>query len=94
MAGYKNTFGTNPNSVVYGNGEKAQLQEYYFDQNGVKIKSGNTDWAKEIFGTALMQNYNLSLSKGFKDGNVALTLNYMIRMVFAVIQTTNVLIRV
>ena len=74
---YKNTFGTYPNSVVYGNGEKAQLQEYYFDQNGVKIKSGNTDWAKEIFGTALMQNYNLSLSKGFKDGNVALTLNYM-----------------
>lgn len=74
---YKNTFGTYPNSIVYGNGEKAQLQEYYFDQNGVKIKSGNTDWAKEIFGTALMQNYNLSLSKGFKDGNVALTLNYM-----------------
>ena len=37
---YKNTFGTYPNSVVYGNGEKAQLQEYYFDQNGVKIKSG------------------------------------------------------
>ena len=53
------------------------MQEYYFDQNGVKIKSGNTDWAKEIFGTALMQNYNLSLSKGFKDGNVALTINYM-----------------
>ena len=75
----KNTFGTNPNSVVYGNGENLQLQEYYFDQNGVKIKSGNTDWAKEIFGTALMQNYNLSLSKGFKDGNVALTLNYMNR---------------
>ena len=74
---YKNTYGTHPNSVVYGNGEKAQLQEYYFDQNGVKIKSGNTDWAKEIFGTALMQNYNLSLSKGFKDGNVTLTLNYM-----------------
>lgn len=73
---YKNTYGTHPNSVVYGNGEKAQLQEYYFDY-GVKIKSGNTDWAKEIFGTALMQNYNLSLSKGFKDGNVALTINYM-----------------
>ncbi|MCS2815760.1 TonB-dependent receptor plug domain-containing protein [Bacteroides ovatus] len=92
---YKNTFGTYPNSVVYGNGEKAQLQEYYFDQNGVKIKSGNTDWAKEIFGTALMQNYNLSLSKGFKDGNVALTLNYMNQDgTFAVIQTTNALIRV
>lgn len=74
---YKNTFGTHPNSVVYGNGEKPQLQEYYYDQDGVRIRSGNTDWAKEVFGTALMQNYNLSLSKGFKDGNVALSLNYM-----------------
>lgn len=74
---YKNTFGTYPTSAVYGNGEKPELQEYYFDRDGMKIKSGNTDWAKEIFGTALMQNYNLSLSKGFKDGNVALTLNYL-----------------
>lgn len=74
---YHNTFGTYPSSVVYGNGEKAQLQEYYFDRDGVKIKSGNTDWAKEVFNTAFMQNYNLSLSKGFKDGNVSLALNYM-----------------
>ncbi len=74
---YHNTFGVYPNSTVYGNGEKAQLQEYYFDRDGVRIKSGNTDWAKEIFDTAFMQNYNLSLSKGFKDGNVSLALNYM-----------------
>lgn len=74
---YKNSYGTYPNSAVYGNGEKPVLQEYYYDQNGVKIRTGNTDWAKEIYSTALMQNYNLSLSKGFKDGNVALTLNYM-----------------
>ena len=74
---YKNTFGTYPNSKVYGNGETAQLQEYYYDENGVKIRGANTDWAKEIFSTALMQNYNLSLSKGFKDGNVALSLNYI-----------------
>ncbi len=74
---YHNTFGVYPNSTVYGNGEKAQLQEYYFDRDGVRIKSGNTDWAKEVFGTAFMQNYNLSLSKGFKDGNVSLALNYM-----------------
>ena len=74
---YHNTFGVYPNSTVYGNGEKAQLQEYYFDRDGIRIKSGNTDWAKEIFGTAFMQNYNLSLSKGFKDGNVSLALNYM-----------------
>lgn len=74
---YKNSYGTYPNSAVYGNGEKPVLQEYYYDQNGVKIRTGNTDWAKEIYSTALMQNYNLSLSKGFKDGNVALTMNYM-----------------
>lgn len=74
---YKNTYGTHPNSIVYGNGETPELQEFYYDQDGIKIRSGNTDWAKEIFDTALMQNYNLSLSKGFKDGNVALTLNYM-----------------
>lgn len=74
---YQNTYGTHPNSVVYGNGDTARLQEYYYNKDGIKIKSGNTDWAKEIFKTALMQNYNLSLGKGFKDGNVNLSLNYL-----------------
>ena len=74
---YYNDYGTYPSSAVYGNGDKAVLQEYYYDQNGVKIRTGNTDWAKEIYSTALMQNYNLSLSKGFKDGNASLTMNYM-----------------
>lgn len=44
---YHNTYGVYPNSVVYGNGEKAELQEYYYNNNGVMIKSGNTDWAKK-----------------------------------------------
>lgn len=74
---YKNSYGTHPNSAVYGNGDTPVIQEYYYDQNGIKIKTGNTDWSKEIFGTALMQNYNLSLSKGFKDSSVSLTVNYM-----------------
>lgn len=74
---YQNSYGTHPNSVVYGNGDTPVIQEYYYDQNGVRIRTGNTDWAKEIYSTALMQNYNLSLSKGFKDGNVALTMNYI-----------------
>ena len=39
---YKNSYGTYPNSAVYGNGEKPVLQEYYYDQNGVKIRTGNT----------------------------------------------------
>lgn len=74
---YHNTYGTYPSSAVYGSGETPVIQEYYYDQNGIRIRTGNTDWAKEIYSTALMQNYNLSLSKGFKDGNVALTMNYM-----------------
>lgn len=74
---YKNSYGTTPNSVVYGNGEKPVIQEFYYDQNGVKIRTADTDWAKEIYSTALMQNYNLSLSKGFKDGKASLTMNYM-----------------
>ena len=45
---YKNTYGTHPNSIVYGNGETPELQEFYYDQDGIKIRSGNTDWAKEI----------------------------------------------
>lgn len=74
---YHNTYGAYPNSVVYGSGNKPELQEYYYDADGIKIKSGNTDWADEIYDTAMMQNYNLSLSRGFEDGNVALTVNYM-----------------
>lgn len=74
---YHNDYGSYPNSVVYGNGSTPVIQEYYYDQNGIRIRTANTDWAKEIYHTALMQNYNLSLSKGFKDGNVALTMNYM-----------------
>ena len=74
---YHNTYGVYPNSAVYGNANTPVLQEYYYDANGIKIKSGNTDWADEIYDTALMQNYNLSLSRGFEDGNVALTMNYM-----------------
>lgn len=74
---YRNTYGTHPNSVVYGNGETPELQPFYYDEDGVRIRTGNTDWAKEIYHNAWMQNYNLSLSRGFKDGSVALTMNYM-----------------
>lgn len=74
---YRNTYGTHPNSVVYGNGETPELQPFYYDEDGVRIRTGNTDWVKEIYHNAWMQNYNLSLSRGFKDGSVALTMNYM-----------------
>lgn len=44
---YHNDYGTYPSSAVYGNGDKPVLQEFYYDQNGVKIRTGNTDWAKK-----------------------------------------------
>lgn len=75
---YRNTnWMSTPNSVVYGNGEEPVVQEFYYDKDGIKIRTADTDWAKEIYRTALMQNYNMSLSKGFKNGKASLTMNYM-----------------
>lgn len=74
---YKNSYGTTPNSAVYGNGAQAVPQEYYYNTDEVKIKTGDTDWSKELYSTSLMQNYNLTLSKGAENGSTSLTLNYM-----------------
>lgn len=74
---YRNSYGTTPNSVVYGNGETAVPQEYYYNTDKLKIRTADTDWAKEIYSTSLMQNYNVTLSKGADNGSTSLTLNYM-----------------
>lgn len=74
---YKNDYGTTPKSVVYGDGATAVPQQYYYNAGGKQIRVADTDWAKEIYSTAWMQNYNLTVSKGYKDGNAALTLNYI-----------------
>ena len=37
----------------------------------------DTDWAKEIYSTALMQNYNLSLTRGGENGSSSLSVNYI-----------------
>lgn len=74
---YKYSYGTTPNSAVYGNGDTAVPQEYYYNTDKLKIKTADTDWAKEIYSTSLMQNYNVTLSKGADNGSTSLTLNYM-----------------
>lgn len=74
---YKYSYGKTPESAVYGNGATPQIQEFYYNNDGIKIRTADTDWAKEIFSTALMQNYNVTLSKGAKNGSTSLTLNYM-----------------
>lgn len=74
---YKYSYGATPNSAVYGNGETAVPQEYYYNTDKLKIRTADTDWAKEIYSTSLMQNYNIVLSKGADNGSTSLTLNYM-----------------
>ncbi|KAA6335378.1 TonB-dependent receptor SusC, partial [termite gut metagenome] len=74
---YKYSYGSTPNSAVYGNGATAIPQEYYYNTGELKIKTANTDWSKEIYSTSLMQNYNATLSKGADNGSTSLTLNYM-----------------
>jgi len=69
--------GATPNSIVYGNGEKPVLQPYYYEADGIRIPTGNTDWAEEIFSTALMQDYSLTLSKGSENGSTSLSVNYL-----------------
>lgn len=69
--------GATPNSLVYGNGPTPVLQPYYYDADGIRIPTANTDWAKEIYSTALMQDYSLTLSKGSKNGSTSLSMNYL-----------------
>lgn len=73
---YKYSYGTTPNSELYGNGSAPQLQPYV-NLNGVPVDPQNTDWEKEIHRTALMQTYSVSLSKGDENGTSALSLSWL-----------------
>ena len=77
-AAYKYDYGTHPtDDIVYGSGETAVPQQYYYDANGIKIRVGDTDWQKEIYRTALMQKYNVNMSKGEKNHVSSLSITYM-----------------
>ena len=68
--------GNNPNSQLFGNGDAPVIADTY--QSGNKtMRLADTDWADEIYSTALMQNYNLSLSRGLDNGSSSLSVNYM-----------------
>ena len=68
--------GATPVSEVYGNGATPKLQDY-IGLNGAKVKAQDTDWRKEIYHTALMQNYSATLSKGSDNGSFSLAMNYL-----------------
>ncbi len=78
-AAYQYDFGTTPKSIIYGDGPKAQLKlgQPYYSKNGLQMLISDTDWLKECYKPALMQTYNLSLSKGSKDHVSSMSLNYI-----------------
>lgn len=78
-AAYKYDFGTTPKSIIYGDGDKAQLKlgQAYWEKDGVKMNISDTDWFGEAYRPALMQTYSLSLSKGSKDHVSSLSFNYL-----------------
>lgn len=78
-AAYKYDFGTTPKSIIYGDGEKAQLKlgQPYWEKDGVSMNISDTDWFGEVYRPALMQTYSLSLSKGSKDHVSSLSFNYI-----------------
>lgn len=68
--------GNNPNSAIFGNGDAPVIAQTYTSGDKT-MKVADTDWAKEIYSTALMQNYNLSLARGGENGGSSLSVNYM-----------------
>ena len=78
-AAYKYDFGTTPKSIIYGEGPQAQLKlgQPYWEKDGVKMLISDTDWFKESYRNALMQNYSVSISKGSKDHVSSLSFNVL-----------------
>jgi len=73
---YKYSYGSTPQSQLYGSGEKPQLQAYP-NLNGVMVSPRRTDWQDEIHRTALMQTYTLGLAKGSDNGASSLSLSWL-----------------
>jgi TonB-linked SusC/RagA family outer membrane protein len=58
----------------YGSGETAVIPE--FIDAAQTIPAGDTDWAKEVYQTAFLQNYNLSVASGTDKASTLFSLNW------------------
>jgi len=63
-----------PSHPQYGDGEFPVIPE--FIDAAHTIRAGDTNWAKEVYQTALLQNYNLSIANGSENSSTLLSLNY------------------
>ena len=56
---------------------KAKMSQPYYSKDGIELLISDTDWLAECYRPALMQTYNLSMSKGSKDHISSMSLNYI-----------------
>lgn len=66
--------GKTPVSDVYGSGENAVIPEFLDAAH--RLPSGDVDWVDEIMQDAVVQSYNLSLSKADEVSNHLFSLGY------------------
>ncbi|MDD3944702.1 MAG: TonB-dependent receptor [Bacteroidales bacterium] len=65
-----------PNHVLYGGRVDNPSPVEFIDAPLNRIPSADTDWQKEVYQNAFQQNYNLSISRGTKNGSSALSFSY------------------
>lgn len=66
--------GRQPVHDQYGSGEYPVIPEFIDDAQ--TIPAGDTDWAKEVYETAFLQNYNLSVVQGSENSSSLFSFNY------------------
>ena len=66
--------GVQPRHDQYGSGSTPVIPQFIDLKK--TIPAGNTNWAEEVYETALLQNYNVSLSKGAENGSSTFSFNY------------------
>lgn len=66
--------GVQPSHDQYGNGATAVIPEYI--DLAQTMPAGNTNWADQVYQTAMLQNYNLTVSNGSENASSLLSFNF------------------
>lgn len=66
--------GKTPSSDIYGTGSTAVIPDYLDTNN--RVPSDDVNWVDEIMQSAIVQSYNLSLSKGSDKSNQTFSVGY------------------
>ena len=66
--------GIQPQHDQYGNGPTPVIPQFIDSRH--TIPAGNSNWAHEVYHTALLQYYNVTVSRGSENGGSTFSLNY------------------